>query len=603
MDRPNILLLLTDQLRSPPSYESRELADYRRRQMPGQTRLAESGVSFARHYPMATACAPSRASLLTGQYPSLHGVTQTDGLAKSADSADMYWLAPDTVPTMGDWFRAGGYRTFFKGKWHASHAHLGREGRRRVPAVDRRQGQADPREHRRVRRCGPARPLRLLGVGGPEPHGLGKHNTGTVKDPFTADETIELLGRARTGEDGDPWLRGSSTRTLTTTPVRRSGRPRAPLPPLEAPHIDKPPTHHEDLPTKPACHQSMVDLWSGWAPRSRDQTHLKFYYQLQAAVDEQIARVLDALRAAASTRTRSSCSAPTTATCRGPTAGCTRSGTTPTRSRCTCLSWCPAGDPGRQARARHPHQPRRPHPDAARARRHRPGSALAKLQQTFRCPPARGRDLSPATARRTRPARQPVLSVTDDEISEGGRARHQPVPGGSPALARVYATVEQPNHIETVIAEVDIEGAPHLVKFSRYHDSQQFWTVRASGTSACAGARRSPSPSRSRTTRAVRPDAPPTSSATSHTPRSPTTPRETAAEDDGLLTEQIEAKRLVPLGQEPPGYRPPAGRLLTLPHPDWKVRTPAPCRRDGFGVFASRAFLRRSRGSLRMGRP
>ena len=30
---------------------------------------------------------------------------------------------------------------------------------------------------------------------GPEPHGLGKHNTGTVKDPFTADETIALLER------------------------------------------------------------------------------------------------------------------------------------------------------------------------------------------------------------------------------------------------------------------------------------------------------------------------------------------------------------------------------------------------------------------------
>ena len=28
---------------------------------------------------------------------------------------------------------------------------------------------------------------------GPEPHGLGKHNTGTVKDVFTADETVELL--------------------------------------------------------------------------------------------------------------------------------------------------------------------------------------------------------------------------------------------------------------------------------------------------------------------------------------------------------------------------------------------------------------------------
>ena len=73
---------------------------------------------------MSAACAPSRTSFLTGHYPSLHGVTQTDGLAKTAESADMFWLAPDTVPTLGDWFRAGGYRTFDKGKWHVSHPHL-----------------------------------------------------------------------------------------------------------------------------------------------------------------------------------------------------------------------------------------------------------------------------------------------------------------------------------------------------------------------------------------------------------------------------------------------------------------------------------------------
>ena len=30
---------------------------------------------------------------------------------------------------------------------------------------------------------------------GPDPHGLGKHNTGLLKDPFTADETIALLKR------------------------------------------------------------------------------------------------------------------------------------------------------------------------------------------------------------------------------------------------------------------------------------------------------------------------------------------------------------------------------------------------------------------------
>ena len=28
-----------------------------------------------------------------------------------------------------------------------------------------------------------------------------------------------------------------------------------------------------------------------------------------------------------------------------------------------------------------------------------------------------------------------------------------------------------------MIAEVDVDGEQHLVKFSRYHDNQQFWTV------------------------------------------------------------------------------------------------------------------------------
>ena len=124
MSRPNVLVILTDQLRYPPPYESDEVAAWRREVTPGQERLRRNGVSFTRHYPMSAACAPSRASLLTGHYPSLHGVTQTDGIAKSADGDEVSWLAPDGVPTLGDWFRAGGYRTFYKGKWHVSHAHL-----------------------------------------------------------------------------------------------------------------------------------------------------------------------------------------------------------------------------------------------------------------------------------------------------------------------------------------------------------------------------------------------------------------------------------------------------------------------------------------------
>lgn len=204
--RPNILVVLTDQLRYPPVYQSPELAQFCREQMAGQESLRDEGVSFTRHYPMSAACAPSRASLLTGQYPSLHGVTQTDGLAKGPEGPDMFWLAPDTVPTLGDWFRAAGYRTYFKGKWHASHEHLdAHDGNGYLLSID---DEGNPIEEN-IAEYLKADLLDDYGFSewvGPEPHGLGKHNMGTVKDPFTADETIELLQRLDADEADEPWL-------------------------------------------------------------------------------------------------------------------------------------------------------------------------------------------------------------------------------------------------------------------------------------------------------------------------------------------------------------------------------------------------------------
>ena len=68
------------------------------------------------------------------------------------------------------------------------------------------------------------------------------------------------------------------------------------------------------------------------------------------------------------------------------------------------------------------------------------------------------------------------MYVTDDEISEGSAKPGSPFQRLAMKLKR-YSVIVQPNHIETVIAEVEVDGAPHLVKFSRYHDNQQFWTV------------------------------------------------------------------------------------------------------------------------------
>ena len=106
------------------AYESAELQDFRARYLTAEESLREDGLEFANHYVMSAACVPSRSSIFTGQYPSLHGVSQTTGAAKSSFEKDMYWLDPDTVPTMGDYFEAGGYDTYYKGKWHVSEADI-----------------------------------------------------------------------------------------------------------------------------------------------------------------------------------------------------------------------------------------------------------------------------------------------------------------------------------------------------------------------------------------------------------------------------------------------------------------------------------------------
>ncbi len=118
--RPNFLIVMVDEMRYPSVFESEALKAFRTRHLPAQERLKANGMQFNNHYAMSAACQPSRTSIFTGTYPSLHGVSQTSGGAKSVYEWDMQYLDPATVPTMGDYFRAGGYRTYYKGKWHLS---------------------------------------------------------------------------------------------------------------------------------------------------------------------------------------------------------------------------------------------------------------------------------------------------------------------------------------------------------------------------------------------------------------------------------------------------------------------------------------------------
>ena len=60
MAQPNILLIMTDEERYPPPYESEAVTEFRRTQMPTRDRLRAGGVELHRHYAGSTACVPSR---------------------------------------------------------------------------------------------------------------------------------------------------------------------------------------------------------------------------------------------------------------------------------------------------------------------------------------------------------------------------------------------------------------------------------------------------------------------------------------------------------------------------------------------------------------
>jgi arylsulfatase A-like enzyme len=563
--RPNVLVILTDQQRDPPSYESDELAEYRREHLPGVERLRQNGVSFRHHYPMAAACAPSRASLLTGQYPSLHGVTQTDGIAKTAESDDMFWLAPDTVPTLGDWFRAGGYRTYFKGKWHASHAHLDADdGDGYLLSID---DDGTPIEDN-IQRYLEADLLDDYGFSewvGPEPHGLGKHNTGLLKDPFTADETIALLKRLDAEGGEAPWLTvcsflnphdDSMFGVVALTQGERYH-------PSRVPTVEQAPTRDEDLSTKPSCQQSYVDNWPTIImPQPWIETHLKFYYEMQAEVGQQITRVLDTLRETDAYENTIVIFTSDHGDMQGAHGGMHEKWHVAYEEALhvpfiVSSPLLPGG--ARELDVPTNHADLIPmllgfagiDPDQARARLQSDHSDARPLV---------GRDLSQAiSAAQPAAPTEPILFTTDDEISEGSARTPSPVGRLAKRLHR-YSPVEQPNHLQTVIAEVDVDGEQHLVKFSRYYDNAQFWTVPGERDERLRGRH---------TDTVTEPEPeefelydltldPFEERNLAHPSHADDRTHDLQRKMLELLIEQLDAKRLTPSTGEVPGYRPPA---------------------------------------------
>ena len=123
--RPNILFILADDLGWKDL--SNEGSTYY--ESPNIDRIALEGMKFTRGYAACQVCSPSRASIMTGKYPTNHGITTWIGDRSGEDwrstRRNDTHLPPEydrklraSEITLAEALREQGYKTFYAGKWH-----------------------------------------------------------------------------------------------------------------------------------------------------------------------------------------------------------------------------------------------------------------------------------------------------------------------------------------------------------------------------------------------------------------------------------------------------------------------------------------------------
>jgi len=119
--RPNVLFILSDD-QGPWAMHCAGNADII---TPALDRIAASGIRFTDFFCTSPVCSPARASLMTGEIPSAHGVHDwiRDG---NMGAARIDYL--DRHPLLTDLVAGAGYRCGLVGKWHLGASDVPRKG-------------------------------------------------------------------------------------------------------------------------------------------------------------------------------------------------------------------------------------------------------------------------------------------------------------------------------------------------------------------------------------------------------------------------------------------------------------------------------------------
>ena len=119
-DRPNILFILADDL----GWGDLRCYGNPRISTPNLDRLARSGTLFTQFYVNGSVCSPSRAALMTGQFPARSRIhTAITGSPKTNEARGVANFLDPQLPTVTSLLKAAGYATAHFGKWHLAHGH------------------------------------------------------------------------------------------------------------------------------------------------------------------------------------------------------------------------------------------------------------------------------------------------------------------------------------------------------------------------------------------------------------------------------------------------------------------------------------------------
>lgn len=102
--KPNIVMIVVDDMR----FDEFGAARHPFLETPNIDQLSINGISFSRAYHVSPLCSPNRASLLTGQYVSRHGVLDNTSRSNLSHRLEL----------ISGMLQSSGYRTAHIGKWH-----------------------------------------------------------------------------------------------------------------------------------------------------------------------------------------------------------------------------------------------------------------------------------------------------------------------------------------------------------------------------------------------------------------------------------------------------------------------------------------------------